>query len=210
MPTLLARQLLAATPILLVLLLMGSSAQTPEPAGPNLLRLEGTDPASGIHYLKLILVLPPEGAAAADADPGALPRFTMECREKSGKRSLHWLVRFTGSPDFAFQPPFLSTPEHPYPPANPNVQLRMRFEGYKKSQEFKRQWEQLPTGELIYRNSGLDSANMEDPSYFLTWLTSLPNLRIGYIKPVSNQPAELVFPTQPLLALLRKIDLCQP
>src|SRR5271170_4278075 len=77
-------------------------AQQPEPIADNLLRLEGTDPDYGIHYVKLILLLksPDNSANSATASPGDLPRFTMECRDHAGKRSLHWLVRFNGNSDF--------------------------------------------------------------------------------------------------------------
>jgi hypothetical protein len=163
-----------------------------EPAGENLLRLEGTDSGSGIHYLKFILLLRLPGTPV-NATPDTLPRFTMECRELAGKHSLHWLLRFNGSPDFDFQPPILATKEQPLPPKNPTVDLKMRFEGYIRSQEFKRQWELLPTGELHYRNSGFYSANLDDPRYFLRWLASLPNLRIGYTKPAADRPKELIF-----------------
>jgi hypothetical protein len=183
-------------------------AQVPEPAGENLLRLEGTDAESGIHYLKFILLA--RSPEAPDAPNDSVPRFTMECREQHGKRSLHWLVRFDGSADFAFQRPVVATKENPHPVPNPTLNLKMRFEGYMKSQEFKRQWERLPTGELHYRNSGFSSANMDDPRYFLTWLTSLPNLRVGYLKPIPGQTSEVVFPTQPLLDAIKKADLCQP
>ncbi len=205
---------LSRTLMLLILapVLCGSSQQPaalPEPVGENVLRIEGTDQASGIHYLKLILLLQsPE--ATANGSPETLPRFTMECRELAGKRSLHWLLRFDGSPDFRFQAPILATKENPYPTKNPSTNINMRFEGYMRSQEFKRQWEVLPTGELHYRNPGFDSHNLDDPRYFLQWLGSLPNLRIGFAKPAANQAKELVFPMQHLLDQLKKIELCQP
>lgn len=185
------------------------NAQQPEPAGENLLRLQGTDATSGIHYLKLILLLKPLDAHA-NAAPEALPRFTVECWEQSSKRSLHWLVRFDGSPSFDFQPPSTSTASDPNPKPNPSTDLKMRFEGYMRSPEFKRQWEKLPTGELRYRNPGLYSSNLDDPRFFLRWLTSLPNLRVGFLKPAPGHPKELVFPTQPLLDIVKKADLCQP
>ncbi len=198
--------------LLLAPVLCGHSEQPsafPEPVGENLLRLEGIEPISGIHYLKLILLLrSPE--TPANASPEMLPRFTMECREQAGKRSLHWLLRFDGSPDFSFQPPVVPTTEHPFPLKNPSIDLKMRFEGYTRSQEFKRQWEELPTGELYYRNFGFNSHNLDDPRYFLQWLSSLPNLRIGYAKSAANQAKELVFPTQPLLDQLKKTAFCQP
>jgi len=181
----------------------------PEAAGENLLRLEGTDHGSGIHYQKLILLLNSPDTADS-ATPGTQPRFTMECREKAGKRSLHWLVRFEGSPDFSFQPPDEATSADPMRKPNPTVTLKMRFEGYMRSEEFKRQWERLPTGELHYRNSGFGSANLDGPRHFMQWLTGLPNLRIGYAKPTPGQSKELVFPTQPMLALMKSSNFCEP
>jgi len=184
-------------------------AQQPEAVGDNVLRLDGTDHDSGIHYLKLILLLrPPDAPENASAD--SLPRFTVECRQDSGKRSLHWLLRFDGSPDFAFQPPQRSTLQDPNPVPYPTVSLKMRFEGYMRSEEFKRQWEILPTGELHYRNPGFSSSNLDDPRHFMQWLNSLPNLRIGYAKPSAGKGGELVFQTKPLLDLVKKSDLCQP
>ena len=109
-----------------------------------------------------------------------------------------------------FSDPFNPLRTRPYPPPVPLLDLKMRFEGYMRSQEFKRQWEQLSSGELHYRNPGMQSANLDDPRYFERWLISLPNLRIGYAHAVQGQPKELIFPTQPLLELVKKADLCQP
>jgi hypothetical protein len=186
----------------------GPIAQRPEAVGENLLRLEGTDAPTGIHYLKLMLLLKGPDTPA-DAAPATLPRFTVECREQKGKRSLHWLLRLDGSENFGFYPPGVLTEEHPYPTPTPNVLMSMRFEGYTHSQEFKRQWEVLPTGELHYRNAGIRSANLDDPVYFMQWLGSLPNLRIGYAKPTATQPKAMVFATKPLLELVKKAALCQ-
>jgi hypothetical protein len=150
----------------------------------------------------------------ADAKPESEPRFTMECREQNGKRSLHWLVRFDGSPDFAFQRPLVSTNANPNPAPNPSVNLKMRFEGYMRSEEFKRQWEALPTGELHYRNPGLGSANLDDPRHFMQWLTSLPSIRLTFVKPQQRpnnaEPVELLFALKPLLDAMTKTAACQP
>jgi hypothetical protein len=51
---------------------------------------------------------------------------------------------------------------------------------------------------------------MDTPRYFLTFLNSLPGLRLSYGKPVKGSPVELFFPTQPLLDELRKNALCEP
>ena len=201
-------KVLLAMTALLFLALPRCQAQTPEPVGDNLLRLEGTDPVSGIHYVKLISLLRPSDAPGIQAEN--MPRFTMECREQNGKQSLHWLVRFDGSPDFAFQRPLVSTNGDPNPAPNPNVTLKMRFEGYMKSEEFKRQWELLPTGELHYRNSGLGSSNMDDARHFMQWVTSLPSIRLSYVKQrVSAGPSELLFPLKPLLDQAKKTHFCE-
>jgi hypothetical protein len=182
------------------------AAQTPEPAGENLLRVEGTNTASGIHYLRLILLL----KSPENQNPETEPQFAMECWERHGKRSLHWTVRFEGSSSFDFIPPVEPSPEDPRPTPNPTAVLKMRFEGYITSKDFKREWEVLPDGEYRYKNSGLQSSNLDDPRYFLAWLTSLPNLRIGFAKLSAGQPKELLFPLKPLLEIVKKSDLCQP
>jgi hypothetical protein len=182
-----------------------ADAQTPETVGENLLRIEGTDAASGTRFVRLILLL-----RTGDAVPESVPRFTVECQERNRRRSMNWLIRFDGSPDFAFQKPFVATNDDLFPPQNPTAELKMRFEGYMRSQEFKRKWEVLPGGELRYRNPGAGSPNLDDPRHFTVWLNSLPDLRIGYVKPVAGQPGELVFQTKPLLELVKKAELCQP
>jgi hypothetical protein len=184
-------------------------AQTPETIGDHLLRLEGTDPVSGIHYTRLISLLQTNDAPGVQAEN--MPRFTMECRNQNGKQSMHWLVRFDGSPDFSFQRPIVSTNADPNPAPNPSVMLKMRFEGYIKSEEFKRQWEVLPTGELHYRNSGMGSSNMDDARHFMQWLNSLPSIRLSYAKarPGMSGPKELFFPLKPLLDVARKTHFCE-
>jgi len=190
-------------------------SQTPQPEviGDNLLRLEGTDHPSGIHYIQLISLLRTADTPASVTRDN-LPRFTLECREQGGKRTLHWLVRFSGSGDFAFQPPPVALTPQGFPRTYPSTQLKMRFEGYTRSGEFKRQWEILPTGEFHYRNPGVGSANLDDTRYFMTWLSSLPDLRIGYTRPPENLPPgsakELVFPLKPLLDATKKAEFCQP
>ena len=203
------RKALIAALFLLLLLTPQLRAQHPEPVGEDLLRLEGTDAESGIHYTRLILLLRSQ-QTPADATPGDLPRFTMECREQGNKRSLHWLVRLDGSPDFTFQPPRVSTPAQPYPQPYPIANLKMRFEGYTQSGEFKRQWEVLPTGEFHYRNPGMGSNNLDDPRHFFPYLIGLPNMRIGFVKPRPKQPGEVVFAAKPLIDLVRKTGFCEP
>jgi hypothetical protein len=201
---------LAALALFTVSLWSGRAfAQQPEPIAENLLRLDGTDQESGIHYQKLILLLK-SPSDPSHATPDTLPRFTMECREHAGKRTLHWLIRFTGSPDFAFQRPKVLSANDPGSVPNPSTNLKMRFEGYTRSEEFKRQWEVLPTGELHYRNPGFGSSNLDDPRHFLQWLKSLPNLRISSTKSGSGQAGELFFSMNSLLNEMTKSNFCEP
>ena len=198
------------------MLLLGLSmtavlAQGPPPklarAGKGLYRPEGVDDVSGIHYVKLIALLPERDVSLAE--PNVSAGFTFECREYAGKRSLHWLVRFSGSSDFSFQRPVVWSPKHTAPD-NLRVDLTMHFEGYIRSKRFKRRWEVLPTGEFRYRNSGLSAGNLDDPICFTRWLRSLPNLGIGYTRPVSGQVAELVFPLRDLVELADQTPAFQP
>jgi hypothetical protein len=170
---------------------------------PNLLRVEGVDAESGIHYVRLTLQL---GHSGKDNAP---PHFTVECTELNGKRDLSWFVAFGGVAPASFTPPFRPTPEHRQRPKHPSQKLQMDFEGYKTWRPFTRVWEVLPSGELRYRNPGMHSPNMEGPRYFLAYLSSLPSLRIGYENAGGADAAEEVFPTQPLLDELAKTPLCR-
>ena len=178
-------------------------------APPTLQRMEGTVPDTGVRYVRLLLSLP----ATTETTPP--PRFTVECVEDRGKLDLNWFVSFGGIEDAGFHPPFRATQADLFPPQYPSVNLKMTFEGYIKSKPFTRSWSVLPSGELRYRNAGSDSPNMDSTRYFLTFLNSLPGLRIGYAKPGKGNssipiPSEIFFPTQPLLDVLKKTPLCNP
>jgi hypothetical protein len=181
---------------------------TPQPVtvGPNLMRLEGVDQASGIHFVRLSLTLPPATSAAQ----GLPPRFTVECDDNNGKHNLLWFISFGGVPDPGFAPPFRSTQNALFPPRYPSVKLKMTFEGYIKWKPFTKEWSALPSGELRYRNPGTDSPNMESPRYWMQYLNSLPGLRIENAKPGKGDPAELFFQSQPLLNELKKSPECEP
>ncbi|MGB6686435.1 MAG: hypothetical protein WBE76_01185 [Terracidiphilus sp.] len=171
---------------------------------PNLLRLEGTDAGSGVHYVRLFLSLPKEPNATEVA-----PRFTIECTENKKKREMAWFVSFGGVEDFAFTPPFRPTQTDLFPPRYPSANLKMVFVGYTTSKPFARAWAVLPSGELKYRNPGMESPNMESPRYFLQFLNSLPGFRISYAKPKKGEARELFFATQPLLDEIRKTAICE-
>lgn len=172
-----------------------------QPSSGKVMRVEGTDAESGIHYVRMTISLGPSTGESVDP-----PHFTMECTETNGKRELSWFVAFGGVPVAGFAAPFRKTPEHPQRPVNPSEKLTMTFEGYQKWKPMTRVWEVLPTGELQYRNPGMHSPNMEEPRLYVAYLNSLPGLRIGY---ANRQPAaEVVFATRTLLDEVAKTDIC--
>jgi hypothetical protein len=171
----------------------------------NLLRLEGTDTKSGIHYVRIFLSLPP--AAGQTTAP---PRFTVECSEVKGKHDMSWFMSFGGIDRYAFEPPFHATKDDLFAPIYPNVNLKMSFSGYTRSKPYVRAWAALPSGELRYRNPGMDSPNMESARYFLQFLVALPGFSIGHARSRKEPPDDIVFQTQPLLDELRKTPVCQP
>ena len=176
----------------------------PVAGAANLLRLEGTDPESGIHYVRLMLSLP-----AASGETKAPPRFTVECTDNGGKRDLYWVVSFGGVSDTAFTPPFHRTPQHPNRPKPTTLRLTMTFEGYMKWKPLTRAWALLPSGELRYENPGMHSPNMESLRLYSSYLNSLPGLRIRYAQINAGSPPEVFFQTRPLLDEMAKTPLCQ-
>jgi len=176
----------------------------PLAATPTLLRTEGTDPEYGIHWVRLLLALPTAG------DPGRAPRFTVECQDLNGKHDLLLFVSFGGFEDLGFVPPFQGGKNKLYGPQFPGVDLKMTFEGYRKSKPFTRSWAVLPGGEFRYRNAGADSPNMDSTRNFMSFLNALPALRIVHAKPAQGDPGELLFPTRPLLDELNKTPICSP
>jgi hypothetical protein len=196
--------------LVLVLLVNLCTAQEPSPPqpeviAPSLSRLEGVDAGSGIHYVRLILSLPP-----LEDSTQAPPRFIMECTEIKGRRDLSWFVSFGGVAGVDFTPPFRPTQAERFPPRYPGANLTMTFEGYTKWKPYVRSWEVLPSGELRYRNPGLESPNMDGPRFFLPYLNSLPGLRIGYAKRSVRDSPDLLFQTRPMLDELKKNPACQP
>jgi hypothetical protein len=166
-------------------------------------RVEGVDAGSGVHYLRLSITLPP--AAGAAQEPA---RLTMECRDKSGKHELLWYLSFGGIPEQAFEPPFRRTNTDLFPSRLPRQKLTMFFEGYMQSKPFVRTWFVEPSGELRYCNPGTDCPNMEGPIQFLTYLNSLPGLRIRGINPSGGSQQEVLFPTRPMLDAIKASPVC--
>lgn len=185
--------------------LFAQDAPTPQPipGEPNLLRLEGVDPESHVHYVRLLLSQP----LSADSTT-APPRLTFECLEKDGKSDFKWYVSFGGITDYRFLPPFHPTPGVPYHLGEMDVDLKMSFEGSPLRKPYVRSWKAVSTGELNYRNPSLHSPNLELLSYFMSILKSYPGLRIAYTKPAKDGPGEVVFHTEPLLKELKKNPVC--
>ncbi|MGD0892634.1 MAG: hypothetical protein ABR923_13975 [Terracidiphilus sp.] len=203
-PTPALRAFCALAPLLLAPAILAAQDPPPQqaPAVPTLQRIEATDSATGIHYVRLSISLP------ATANAGLPPRFTVECRDDHGKRDLQWFVGFGGAQDSGFIPPFHRTQTALFPPVYPKVKLKMSYEGYIKWKPVIKGWEALPSGELHYLNPGIGSPNMEPARSFLPFLNSLPGLRIGYARPAKGDPAELFFQTQPLLDEIKKTPDC--
>jgi hypothetical protein len=179
----------------------------PVPGVPNLMRMEGNDAESGIHYVRLLLSLPASADSPAATAP---PRFTIECQETGAKRDLWWFASFGGVTDTTFVPPFHATKIIPNAPKYPSVNIKMTFEGYVKWKPFIKGWAKLRSGELKYQNPGFGSPNMESPHYFMQLLNSLPGLRLAYAKPATGDPPEVFFQTQPILDEMKKTPACAP
>ncbi|HEY3989633.1 MAG TPA: hypothetical protein VGM02_10070 [Acidobacteriaceae bacterium] len=184
----------------------------PEPVGPLLSSLHGTHLDSGTEYLRLFLI--PAIPSSSSASPVSRPTFTVECTQRSGKRVLSMYVNYGGVTDYSFPIPFKRTDTDLFPPSNPTVSLEMSFTGYMASKPFKREWEQLPNGNLKYRNPGGGTSNLEPPEFFLRYMRSLPQLHIGHAKKGpqngKDKPVVAVFDTQSLLEQIRLSPLCNP
>lgn len=196
---------IAASAALAAQSLPGQETEQPAPTISGFQKIEGTDPGTGLHYVRFLLSLPVAG------DPQRAPRFTVECLDWKGKHDLLWYVSFGGVEDPGFVPPFEAGQNKMFAPIYPSVALKMRFEGYTKAKpSFTRLWTLLPNGEFRYHNPGPDSPNMDGTRYFMTYLESLPGLRIGRDKPPKGDPGPVFFATRPLLDELNKTPLCEP
>ena len=157
--------------------------------GPGLWRLAGSDPASGIAYVRVLLVntsaSPESVAEASDETMPDLtkPTLTGQCtRDAHGKLHFELFINFGGMPDAAFYPPWRSSgPDDLFPAPKPRVQLTMEFLGYTKVKPFRRQFEQVDAPgpeQMRYLNPGKTSSNLEPPGWFFQYLRSLPTLRV--------------------------------
>jgi len=172
---------------------------------PAISRVEGTDPGSGTHYVRFSAPSPIPGK-----DPGLAPRFTLECRDVKGKHDLLWFLSFGGVPVQPFEPPFQPSQGNLFPPRYPKVKLKMDFEGYMRTKPLVRAWEALPSGEFRFCNAGMECPNMETARFYMSFLNSLPGLRISFAKPSPGDPPEVFFELRSLIDEANRTPLCTP
>lgn len=172
-------------------------------------RLAGTEPSSQIRYARLILNGTLRAAAKGAPDPpapGVSPILIAQCSLRpNGKYLFEVFANFGGPADLAFYPPWKpSGPNDLFPPTTGKVTVIMDFLGYTHVKPFRRQWEIPVEQPSLYRYNppGGGSSNLEEFSFFLKYLMSLPTLRLT----LNHLSAE--FSTTPLLADIRQEPLC--
>jgi hypothetical protein len=173
-------------------------------------RLAGTEPSSNIQYVRLVLKGTLHSAAKGSPDPPAPdppPILIAQCSLRpNGKYLFEMFTGFGGSTDLAFYPPWKPVDSHDlFPPRTEKVTITMDFLGYTHLKPFRRQWE-IPTEvPSLYRYNppGSGSANLEEVSYFLRYLMSLPTLRLT----LNDKASEFV--TTTFLADIRQEPLCR-
>ena len=171
-------------------------------------RISGSEATSRIHYVRLILsgsLHTPSTAESPAPSPGAT--LIAQCTLKpNGKSSFELFANFGGATDLAFYPPWTPTSTHDlFPPPTEKVNLTMDFLGYTHVKPVRRQWEipvQTPD-QYRYNPPGGGSANLEEITYYLRYLVSLPTLHLT----LDTRSAD--FLTTPLLNEIRKEPVCR-
>ncbi len=159
---------------------------------PAIIRLDGIDQSSGIHYLRLYLdgtLLTPTGpqAAAVAPPPSSPPALIAQCTSSaSGKLAFELLANFGGITDTTYYPPWRPSKDDLYPPRLKKPNMTMEFLGYTHVKPVKRQWEALSfrQGQYRYNTPSGTSNNMEDITYYLRYLLALP----PFISPSTTRP----------------------
>jgi hypothetical protein len=210
----LARLVLDSRVILLLVLLCASSAvraqQQPEKTTlvSGIDRLAGPDTTSHIQYVRLILTGSLRTPSPSDSSaPSLPPTLIAQCTLRpDGKSYFELFANFGGVTDLAFYPPWTPTSKQDlFPPSTEKATFTMEFLGYTRVKPVRRQWEipvQTP-GQYRYNPPGAASANLEEITYYLRYLLSLPTLRLT----LDNRTAD--FLTTPLLSEIRKEPLCR-
>lgn len=185
----------------------GSTAPGLQILAPNLARLSGVEPGSGITYVRFFLL---ENPASAPADNAAFdltrPTLTAQCtQDAKGKLRFELFVNFGNITETRFYPPWRPSAPTEFPPRTEKLTVTMEFLGYTHMKPAKRQFEKVlePYGQLRYMNPGIGSANMEELSYYLQVLRALPTLRLT----AGAQTASFVI--TPLLTQLHAEPLCR-
>jgi hypothetical protein len=174
----------------------------------GIVRISGLEPTSNIRYVRLVLSGSLHAPPLADsAAPSPVPRLIAQCTLKpTGKSSFELFANFGDVTDLAFYPPWTpSSKQDLFPPRTDKVNMTMEFLGYTHVKPVRRQWEipvQTP-GQYRYNPPGGGSANLEEITYYLRYLVSLPTLRLT----LDNRSAD--FLTTPLLDEIRKEPLCR-
>lgn len=181
-----------------------------EAISPNLARLSGVESTSGITYVRLFLLQDAPHDPSSNSPPAfdiSRATLTAQCtQDTKGKLHFELFVNFGNITDTAFYPPWRPTsPTDLFPPPNEKVTVTMEFLGFAHFKPVKRQFEKVPTpyGQLRYNNPHVGSSNLEEFSYYLQILKSLPTLR------VSAGPQAATFLTTPLLTQLHNEPLCR-
>jgi hypothetical protein len=182
--------------------------KTTPPSGVD--RIVGTEPSSHIQYARLVLKGSLHAAAKGLPDPPAPdppPLLIAQCSlGGNGKYHFEVFASFGGPADLAFYPPWKPAgPGDLFPPRTDKVTITMDFLGYTHVKPFRRQWEIPTEAPSLYRYNppGSGSGNLEEFSFFLRYLLSLPTLRLT----LDNRAVE--FLTTQLLTDIRNQPLCR-
>ena len=171
-------------------------------------RISGMEAASHIQYVRLILrgtlrTPPPTDATA----PLSSPMLIAQCTARpNGKSFFELFANFGAVSNLAFYPPWTPTSKDDlFPPRTDKAIFTMEFLGYTHVKPVRRQWEipvQTPD-QYRYNPPGGGSQNLEEITYYLRYMVSLPTLRLT----LADRSAE--FLTTPLLNEIRKEPLCR-
>jgi hypothetical protein len=183
-------------------------AATTLPSGID--RLAGTEPASQIKYVRLMLngsLHPAPNGLAEPATPTPPPILIAQCTLRpNGKYMFEIFASFGGAVDLGFHPPWKpSGPNDRFPPRSDKFTITMDFLGYTHVKPVRKQWEIAAESPALcrYNPPGFGSSNLEEVSFYLKYLLSLPTLRLT----LDTRAVEFV--TTPLLNEIRKEPLCR-
>jgi hypothetical protein len=171
-------------------------------------RLAGQEATSRIQYVRLILPETLQATSPATTPPPSpAPMLIAQCTLRpNGKSYFELFANFGGATDLAFYPPWTPTsPQDLFPPRTEKTTFTMEFLGYTHVKPVRRQWEipiQTP-GQYRYNPPGGGSSNLEEITYYLRYLVSLPTLRLS----LDRRSAD--FLTTHLLDEIRKEPLCR-